>query len=94
MRPLPPPRRKPRGKRRRPRRRPRALQLRKQKQDELVKLGQEIQYENHHQGVGGMVPAAAETNASPIAYLSDPRNYQAIREKQAIIEREKSSINK
>lgn len=68
-----------------------AEQLRKQKQDELVKLGQEIQFENHSEGIGGLEP---ESNASPIAYLSDPRNYQAIREKQALLEREKTMHNK
>ncbi len=53
--------------------------MRKKKQDELVKIGQAIQFENNIKHIGGKI--ADSSNTTPIAYLSDPKNYQAIREK-------------
>jgi hypothetical protein len=67
-------------------------QLRKKKQDELVKIGQQIQFESNVKHIGKIVTDSS--NTTPIAYLSDPKNYQAIREKQALIERHKSLENK
>ena len=47
--------------------------LRKKKQDELLKIGKEMTLDQ-----ASIMPEGAST----IAYLSDPKNYQAIREKQ------------
>ena len=75
-----------------------AEQTRAYKHEELLKLGRDLQLEGTRK-----LPAATldgglpnllqddDRSTSPLAaYLSDPKNYQAIREKQLLLERSKT----